>query len=315
MVSCLLCCSRMVKPLLTLLASSDGQRYWTQQHIASISHRLTRYYVRQKHRTCCGLTSAAIAINALTEGDASHLISEENVFQYVQCSNVSVTGPGTSTIDVPELSLGLIQRCGTTLTQLVTLIDSFPDVECVGPTTASNSAVHFTGRSSLEQFIAVLTRSYAPPTATKTNSADDESESETETDEAVVVINYDMSKLGQSYAGHISPVGGYDPVSRQVLILDVCWDGVGPVWCDVGAVWNAMCLTPNEMWKSEGRSGDDPTETVRERGFLVIHRRRRRWRRHRLTSADVCLFAGTASGLTAPIAQLILSYLLATAPL
>ncbi len=322
--------SRLVKPLLTLLTSPDGQLMWSRQHPQSIAHSLNRYFVRQKHRTCCGLTSAAIAINALTDtgtGTGSGTdsgaggrvaVTEETVFQYLTPSSSHVTGNDKSI--GPELSLGLVQRCGLSLAQLVSVIDSFPGVESVRAANNSNrgssgsgGGVHYTGSSSLQHFTDTLIRAYPPPSPPSDSNSQPASKShsefESESESSVVIINYDMSKLGQPYAGHISPIAGYDAATNQCLILDVCWNSPGPVWCDVSAVWNAMCTAPNEHWKSVGRTGDDPNETVRERGFVIVRRRPISFLRGNQDSIDTVIAVCCDYGLSEALARLTLAYL------
>lgn len=73
-----------------------------------------------------------------------------------------------------------------------------------------------------------------------------------------LVVAYDRGALGQTGAGHFSPVGAYDPASDHVLILDVARFKYPPHWIPLAALHAAM-------------QPHDPA-TGRPRGWLAVRR-------------------------------------------
>ncbi len=55
-----------------------------------------------------------------------------------------------------------------------------------------------------------------------------------------LITNYDRVALRQQGAGHISPVGAYDPGSDRVLVLDVAAHKYPPTWVRASDLWDAM---------------------------------------------------------------------------
>jgi len=78
---------------------------------------------------------------------------------------------------------------------------------------------------------------------------------------AVIVAAYDRSALGQSGAGHFSPLGGYHHGRDLTLILDVARFKYPPHWVSTERLWEAM-------------RASDPT-TGRSRGWLSLRARAR----------------------------------------
>ncbi len=76
---------------------------------------------------------------------------------------------------------------------------------------------------------------------------------------AVVIASYDRSALGQTGAGHFSPVGGYHAGHDLALVLDVARFKYPPHWIGAEPLWRAMQPV-------------DPA-TGRSRGWLVIRAR------------------------------------------
>jgi hypothetical protein len=169
--------------------------------------------------------------------------------------------------DDPHLSPAVLRRTGTTLNQLQALISTFSAARC---------SLHFTGTGSEQQFRAALRSCYGGGAEAG----------------SVCLVNYDMAKLGQPYAGHICPVAAFDDQSACCLLLDV-WAGYvraalsAPwsqppshvdrftacacrrgLWVNVVDLWNAMCVSANEAWKL--RTSDDASETRLERGYLLV---------------------------------------------
>lgn len=72
----------------------------------------------------------------------------------------------------------------------------------------------------------------------------------------VLIASYDRSVLGQTGAGHFSPIGGYHAARDLVLVLDVARFKYPPHWVRAEQLWHAM--QPN-----------DPA-TGRPRGWLSL---------------------------------------------
>jgi glutathione gamma-glutamylcysteinyltransferase len=79
--------------------------------------------------------------------------------------------------------------------------------------------------------------------------------------QAVVVASYDRAAIGQSGAGHFSPIGGYHLTRDLALILDVARFKYPPHWVSAQRLWRAM-------------EPMDPA-TGRARGWLILRRRAR----------------------------------------
>jgi len=73
-----------------------------------------------------------------------------------------------------------------------------------------------------------------------------------------VVANYDRAALGQTGAGHFSPLAAWHAASQQVLVLDVARFKYPPHWVPLARLWQAMQVP-------------DPS-TTKARGYLVIDR-------------------------------------------
>lgn len=73
---------------------------------------------------------------------------------------------------------------------------------------------------------------------------------------ARVLVNYDRAVLGQDGAGHVSPIGAYDPQTDSVLVLDVARYKYPPVWVPLPLLFDAM-------------RGSDPG-SGRSRGIVTV---------------------------------------------
>jgi glutathione gamma-glutamylcysteinyltransferase len=83
--------------------------------------------------------------------------------------------------------------------------------------------------------------------------------SATSSSERVLVLGYSRATLGQTGAGHFSPIGGYHAGKDHVLVLDVARFKYPPYWAPLSLVFEAMLER-------------DP-QTARERGWLVLEKR------------------------------------------
>lgn len=79
--------------------------------------------------------------------------------------------------------------------------------------------------------------------------------------EPALIVSYDRGSLGQTGAGHFSPIGGYDPTSDHVLVLDVARFKYPPHWVALPALYAAT-------------QPPDPA-TGRPRGWVALRRHSR----------------------------------------
>lgn len=73
-----------------------------------------------------------------------------------------------------------------------------------------------------------------------------------------LVVSYHRGALGQTGEGHFSPLGGYDPASDHVLVLDVARFKYPPHWVPLPALYAAM--QPHD------------SSTGRPRGWVALRR-------------------------------------------
>jgi glutathione gamma-glutamylcysteinyltransferase len=78
-------------------------------------------------------------------------------------------------------------------------------------------------------------------------------------DGSVVIASYDRGALGQTGAGHFSPLGGVDAEEQRALVLDVARFKYPPHWVELAQLHQAM-------------QSADPS-TGQARGWLVLRRR------------------------------------------
>ena len=67
-----------------------------------------------------------------------------------------------------------------------------------------------------------------------------------------VVVNYVRQLLGQAGAGHISPLGAFDPHTDRVLVLDVAAHRYPYSWVPVTRLWSAMNTIDTDSGRARG---------------------------------------------------------------
>lgn len=67
-----------------------------------------------------------------------------------------------------------------------------------------------------------------------------------------VVVNYDRKALGQSGAGHISPIGAFSPPADHLLVMDVATYKYPYTWVPVPKLWSAMNTVDSDSGKTRG---------------------------------------------------------------
>lgn len=117
-----------------------------------------------------------------------------------------------------------VQRSGLTLPQLV----------CQGVCMGARFDVHHAEETTAEVFRGAVRE--AVSTA----------------GEPHLIISYDRSALGQTGAGHFSPVGGYHAGRDLVLILDVARFKYPPHWVPLESLFSAMLPKDAETGRSRG---------------------------------------------------------------
>ncbi|MDC0720508.1 phytochelatin synthase family protein [Nannocystis bainbridge] len=112
-----------------------------------------------------------------------------------------------------------------------------------------------------------------------------------------LVVSYDRSALGQTGAGHFSPIGGYDPASDHALVLDVARFKYPPHWVPVPALYAAT-------------QAPDPA-TGRPRGWVTL---RRNARPPSLLFTARCVAGGGYEAFAAALAAVTTALATASAP-
>ncbi|HEX5650905.1 MAG TPA: phytochelatin synthase family protein [Steroidobacteraceae bacterium] len=67
-----------------------------------------------------------------------------------------------------------------------------------------------------------------------------------------LVVNYDRRGLGQSGAGHISPIGAFSGETDRVLVLDVATYKYPYTWVPVSRLWTAIDTVDPDSGRSRG---------------------------------------------------------------
>lgn len=67
-----------------------------------------------------------------------------------------------------------------------------------------------------------------------------------------LVTNYDRRGLGQSGAGHISPIGAFSPSTDHLLVLDVAAYKYPYAWVPVSKLWSAMNTVDSDSGRTRG---------------------------------------------------------------
>lgn len=67
-----------------------------------------------------------------------------------------------------------------------------------------------------------------------------------------LVVNYDRKSLKQTGAGHISPVGAYEPATDRALVLDVATQKYPFTWVPLTMLWDAMNTTDSDSRAKRG---------------------------------------------------------------
>lgn len=80
--------------------------------------------------------------------------------------------------------------------------------------------------------------------------------------EKVLIVSYNRQGVGQTGTGHFSPIGAYDPISDNVLVLDTARFKYGVHWIPLQMLYDAM-------------QSIDP-DTGKSRGYVVLANRRAR---------------------------------------
>lgn len=67
-----------------------------------------------------------------------------------------------------------------------------------------------------------------------------------------LVVNYDRKVLGQSGAGHISPIGAYSPAGDRLLVMDVATYKYPYTWVPLAELWSAMSTVDSDSGQTRG---------------------------------------------------------------
>jgi hypothetical protein len=179
---------------------------------------LDRHFVAQIRPTFCGPATIAILVNAL------HAESGSGVTRLRPVDQRNVFTP-----EVERLrSRRSVERVGMPLAIFAEALAAH----------GFDVAVHHAHETEPDAFRCVAAATLA-------------------TGERFVAVNYLRTALGQTGAGHISPVAAYNAESDRFLILDVSRRRYPPVWVETRALFDAM-IPPG---------GGRPS-----RGFVIVGR-------------------------------------------
>lgn len=130
--------------------------------------------------------------------------------------------------------------CCTPLSKVRAAGVTLDEVACLARCNGAEVAIGSPARQSLADFRAAVdgaTRAASP----------------------ILIASYSRAALGQTGAGHFSPIGGYHAASDALLVLDVARFKYPPHWVPLSVMFDAM-------------RGEDPV-TGRPRGWLTLHKR------------------------------------------
>jgi hypothetical protein len=199
------------------LAEPAGQQLLMRASDRSDHGALAQWLETQANLGFCGVASAAMALNSLAV--PAPPVPGYAPYRFWTQTNV-FSLPGSANHVRPEV----VAREGMTLAQLQGWLAGSPHLQ-VG-------RIHG-DQLSLEQWRALLRRTLRDP-------------------QDRLLVNYHRSALGQTGAGHISPVAAYDPGSDRVLILDVARYRHPSVWVSSEVLWRAMRTRDSGAGRSRG---------------------------------------------------------------
>lgn len=68
----------------------------------------------------------------------------------------------------------------------------------------------------------------------------------------LLIVNYDRRRLGQEGAGHLSPLGAYDPATDRLLVMDEAAHRCPQTWVPLGDLWAAMATVDSDSGRMRG---------------------------------------------------------------
>ena len=98
-------------------------------------------------------------------------------------------------------------------------------LSCLALCNGLRPRIYCGSRSSVEEFRAVVQQAFQ------------EGEEEEEEEMKPLVVQYSRRVLGQTGAGHFSPLGGYCQERDMVLVLDVARFKYPPYWVPLPLMW------------------------------------------------------------------------------
>jgi len=179
-----------------------------------------------------GIATTVIVLNSfnfdnvggtLFQPPESQASTNTSVYYYFDQSNAFTTAGIKAANITPNYVDGITGPGGLTLEQLAYFISSW------GP------SVNFThaGDSNLETFRQDAIRCLV-------------------LEQCFVTMNFLRTAVSELGGGHHSPIGGYDSVSDQFLVLDVARYKYAPFWFPASLLFNAMNTTDTTVNKTRG---------------------------------------------------------------
>jgi len=183
--------------------SEQGRTLFLHSEANKSYFPLGLYFVTQDNPAFCGPASIAMVLNALhVPRPPSRLTLGLGLYDQENIFDAKSEAIKTRTA---------VMQSGMTLDELGKLLAAH-DLKV---------AVYHAGDSNLDEFRRLA-------------------ESDLKSKERFVLVNYLRSRIGESVAGHISPLAAYDKDSDRFLILDVSRYKYPPVWVEAGALFAAM---------------------------------------------------------------------------
>jgi glutathione gamma-glutamylcysteinyltransferase len=233
--------------------------------------RLTQHAVNQSDPAYCGITTAVIVLNTfgcdtIFRWKGGWRYWHENVLlQHCPCLLATPVEPGHDHDHDPDHNLHLsqqIQSTGITMDEFhrimtcqnVTSVMKRPhdnnddnDDPSTAATSSGSSITNIDtgadsdddGRHQRRHDLDDFRRDVMAVCCCSTSSSDDSDEGH-HNHNAVLVVNFARSLLGQTGDGHFSPLGAYDRVTDSVLVIDVARFKYPYYWATLSQLYQAM---------------------------------------------------------------------------
>jgi len=198
------------------LFKPETERY-LQNYNALVFHAMSPYYVVQRNNSSCSLATATMLLNTIREIQ-SHQHVDTPATQNEVLERVKIPLWNDQTADDDQPGVDSVVQFGQFLKQMFSAykIDGI-SVDVIQVKDKSEET-----RQRIHQDLLALSNENAITT--------------------LLALNFDDRSFinANEDSGHISPVGGYDPLTRLGLVLDVDRQWTGPYWLTEEAMVNGL---------------------------------------------------------------------------